>query len=367
MTVDIITDLGKLSGLFVIAANSVFTYKGKAVKIEEVGKQLGVRYVLEGNARAVNDRVRISARLIDATTGGHLWAQNYDRDVKDIFAVQDEIVQEIVAILAVKVTEEDQRRLLRKATDNLQAYETAVQAAKYFLQSTKEKNVQARELYARAVELDPKFAGAYAGVAATYVQEWAWQWGQDPWALDLSYTLIQKALVLDPSSSHAHLTLANVYLFQKQHEQAIAEAQTAIALNPNWADAYFVLGYILAFAGQPEDTLGAVEKAMRLNPFYPPRYPWCIGRAYRMLGQYEEAVTIQKQVLSKNPSYLSARADLAVTYIELEQEAEAREQVAEILKISPKYSLAVAGQRVPFKNSVDLEHFISGLRKAGLQ
>ncbi len=367
ITEDLITDLSKISGLFVIARNSVFIYKGKAVKIAEVGRELGVRYVLEGSVRKADDRVRITAQLVDATTEGHLWAERYDRDLKDIFALQDEVAQKIVAALAVKLTEDEQKRLVRKYTDNMEAYDSLLQGLEYKNRYTKEANVQARQLYERAIDLDPEFALAYGLLGLTHFHEWSLGWSQDPQSLEQAFELAQRAIALDDSLPEAHAILGEIYLWKKQHEQAIAELEKAIALNPNDADGIVRLGNILNWAGRPEEAIGLVKKAMRLNPMYPVWYLWNLGHAYFLTGRYEEAIETLKRVLDRNPDFLPARVYLTASYIELGRHEEAQAQAAEAMKLGSQTSTEAWRQRLPYKDQAVLDRLFDGLRKAGVK
>jgi adenylate cyclase len=253
MTEDLITDLSKLSGLFVIARNSVFTYKGKAVKPGQVSWELGVRYVLEGSVRRAGDRVRITAQLVEATTGYHRWVERYDRDLKDIFAVQEEIARKIVAALAVQLTAGEQARLGHKYTENLEAYDHFLRGGEYLARFTPETNVQARQLFEQAIVLDPGFALVYASLSVTYERAWGLQWSQDPQTLERAFALAQQALALDGTLPAAHVVLGNAYWQKQQPEQAIAEMERAIALAPNNADGYANLAKILNTAGKPTE------------------------------------------------------------------------------------------------------------------
>lgn len=367
ITEDLITDLSKISGLFVIARKSVFIYKGKAVKIAEVARALGVRYVLEGSVRKANDRVRITAQLVDATTEGHLWAERYDRDLKDIFALQDEVAQKIVAALAVKLTEDEQKRLVRKYTDNMEAYDSFLQGLEYENRYTKEANVQARQMYERAIDLDPEFAAAYALLGLTHLHEWSLGWSQDPQSLEQAFELVQRAIALDNSLPLGHRFLGEVYLWKKQHEQAIAELEKAIALNPNDADGLAMLGSTLNWAGRPEEAIGLVKKAMRLNPTYPDWYLWNSGHAYFLTGRYEEAIETLNRVLDRNPGFLPAHVYLTASYIGLGRHEEARAEAAEVMKLSPQTSTGAWKQRLPYKDQAVLERLFEGLRKAGVK
>ena len=367
MTEDLITDLSKISGLFVIARNSVFTYKGKAVQVEEVGRELGVRYVLEGSTRKADSRVRINAQLVDATTGGYVWAERYDRELKDVFALQDEITQKIILALRVEVREAERERVRRIPTDNLNAYDSYLRGLEYFYRYTKEANARAQQMYERAIELDPQYAGAYALLGATHFTELAFQWSQDPQSLERAFELVQKALALDDSLPAAHGILGYVYLWKKQYEQAIAEGEKAISLDPNNADAYATLGRILNWAGRPEEGIRLVKKAMRLNPRYPPRYSVALGGSYCLLVRTDEAIAIQKRVITRNPDNLFARICLAACYGNLGRAEEARAEVTEVLRLSPNFSLEVWSRSLPHNDLAGAAGMLEGLRKAGLK
>src|SRR5262245_45883953 len=367
LTEDLTSALSKISSLFVIARNSAFTYKGKAVKVQDVSKELGVRYVLEGSVRRADSQVRITVQLIDATTGGHLWAERYDRPLQDIFALQDDVVRKIVTTLKLQLTMQEQGIVVRKTTDNLAAYDYFLRGLESFNRQTQEANAQARQMFEQALGLDPQYAEAYAFLSRTYDREWGLQWSQDPQTLERALVLAQQAVALDDSLPLAHQALSQVFLWKKQHDQAIAEAERAIALDPNDADSYWWLGAILGFAGRPEEAIGLIEKAMRLNPHYPPIYLFSLGHSYYLMGRYEEAIATLKRVLNRNPDFLPAHLDLAIIYSELGREEEARAEVAEILRISPNFSLEVLRQRLPYKDPAVLERILGGLRKAGLK
>ncbi len=367
ITEDLITDLSKISGLFVIARNSAFLYKGEAANLQQVGRELGVRYVLEGSVRRAGDRVRITAQLVDARTGYHLWAERYDRDLKDIFALQDEVTQKIVAALKVKLTRGEMELLERKYTDNPEAYDCYLRGWDYCLCFTKEANAKAREIYERAIELDPEYALAYVGLAWTHLNEWSFGWTQDPSSLELAFELAKRAVALDDSLPGAYMILGNVYLWKKQHEKAIAEAQKAISLNPNDADSYALLGHILNFAERPEEAIEVTEKAMRLNPHYPVFYLFNLGHAYRLMGRCAEAMAAHKRALARNPDFMPSHLQLASIYSDLGREDEARAEVAEILRINPDFTLEGAMQRFPRKDQAVLERLVNSLRKVGLK
>jgi len=367
ITEDITTDLSRISSLFIISRNSAFTYKGKAVKVQDVGKELGVQYVLEGSVRKANDRVRITAQLVDAPTDAHLWAERYDRPLKDIFALQDEIVQKIVTTLKLQLTLWGQGILVRKTTDNLEAYDSYLRGVEYFYRLTKEANLQARQMFEKAVELDSQYAEAYARLSWTRSREWIYQWVQDPQTLEQAFALAQKAVTLDDSLPLAHRVLGVVYLWKKQHEQAIAEAERAIALDPNNAEGYVRLAHILKFVGRSEEAIQLMEKAMRLNPHYPFDYLFELGASYHLTGRYKEALVPLKKALTLNPNFVFAHVNLAICYAELGRLEEARAEMAEAQQLNPTYSLEWVRRVMPFKDPAELDRYLAGLRKAGLK
>jgi adenylate cyclase len=317
ITEDLTTALAKVSALFVIARNSAFTYKGKPVDVKAVSRELGVRYVLEGSVRKADGRVRITAQLVDGTTGHHLWAESYDRDLKDTFAVQDEVRQKIVMALKVKLTPEEEEWFRREPTANLEAYEHVLRGIESLYRYTKEANIQARQMFEKALELDPHYAGAYALLGWTYLFDWFFYWSRDSQNLERAFELAQRARALEDSSAEAYQLLSTVYLWQKQYEQAITEVERAIALDPNYADNYNVLAIILNHVGRPEEAIGWAEKAMRLDPRGPnvALYLFDIGLAYRLTGRVEEAIAINKQVLVHDPNFQFAYIELAVSYV----------------------------------------------------
>jgi TolB-like protein/lipoprotein NlpI len=309
------SNLSKISSLFVIARNTAFTYKGKAANVQDVGREMGVRYVLEGSVQKADQQVRIIVQLIDATTGGHLWAEQYDRPLKDIFALQDDIVQQIVTTLKLQLTLQEQGYIVRKHTNNLEAYDAFLCGMEYFFRTTKEANTQARQLFEKAIALDPQYAEAYAWLSVTYWLEWGWRWSANPQTLERAFELAQQAVALDDSLPIAHSVLSLVYTQQQQSDQAIAEGERAIVLDPNNADSYAMQAEPLSLAGRPEDALRVIEQAMRLNPRYPPNYLFYLGLAYRLTGRYSEAIATLKEAISRSPNLITAHLNLAISYL----------------------------------------------------
>jgi len=367
ITEDLITALSKLPVLFVIARNSTFTYKGKAVNVQQVGRELGVQYVLEGSVRKAGDEVRIDTQLADATTGANLWAERYDRPLRDIFSVQDSTVQRIVTTLNLELTLVHQGWRFQRHTDNPEAYDDALRALEYLLTPTEDGNLKARQMFEKAIELDPKYASAYADLGFCYLEDWIFQSSNDPRTLDRALQLEQQAIALDDSRAAAHRILSEVYLQKKQYEQATAEAERAIALDPNSAASYNDLAQIMDFSGKPAEVIGLEEKAIRLDPRNRDYYLFWEGTAYTLMGRYAEAIPLLKQHLTRYPGDLSSHVTLIIDYIELGHEQEARAEAAEVLEIDPKFSIEVWRQRSPQKNRALLERNLADARKAGLK
>ena len=367
LTEDLITDLSKVSGLFVIARNSAFTYKGKTARVEDVGRALGVRYVLEGSVRKAGERVRISAQLLDAATGYHVWAERYDRDLEDIFALQDEVTQRIVAALRVKLTASERERLTCGCPGDVEAYDRCLRAVEHFYRHTKECNAEARRLFEEAIARDPDYATCYVYLARTYSTEWAMMWTDDRGALDRAFELARKAIVMDPALPAARVALAYVLLWKKQNEDAVAEARTAVALNDNDADAHAALADVLSWTGRYEEAQEALARALRLNPHPPVRYLSTLGRIYLGLGRHDDAVAAFARALAQDPGYAGAHAFLSVAYAEMGRAQEARAEMAKAWRPGGRASLRTMCERLPYKDQAELDRYLAAMRLAGLQ
>lgn len=364
-TEDLITDLSKISGLRVISRNSVFSYKGKAVKIAEVGRELNVGYMLEGSVRKVGDKVRINAQLIDVKTIDHVWAERYDRDLKDIFNLQDEVSQKIVAALALKLTAGEEARLLKKATDNLEAYDVYLRGIEFYSRFSQHFNEKARGLFKRAIKLDPRFADAHANVGWTYFNDWSMGWTQDTQALDRAYESAEIALSLDDNASKALCLLASVLLWKKKHDEAIAAYEKSLALNPNYAEALSGLGDTLAWAGRPEEGIPLIQEAISLNPGHLAFYQFFLGHAYFLTHRYEQALDALQKSLNQNPDFFPSRIILAAVYSEMDQIVLAQEEMAEVMQRITKGSFANLGQKLPYKDPKYLQRVLDALAKLG--
>jgi adenylate cyclase len=369
LTEDIITALSKVTNLFVIARHSTFTYKGKAVKVQQVSEELGVRYVLEGSVQKAGDRVRITAQLVDATTGTHLWAERYDRDLRDVFAVQDAITRKIVEALEVTLTEGEQARVWHRSASNLKATEYYRRSREHFLRFTKAENALARQLKEKALALDPQFALGWAGLAWTHWLDARFGWSESPaQSRQLAEELTHKALDLDDSIASAYQLLSRFALVERQYDQAIAYVQKAVAVSPSDAAAVGSFARILLHAGRPEEAVWWQKRAMRLSPFYPAVYLAILGRAYFVVGRHEEAITAFQSLLERQELGTAAHRGLAMVYSELGRDEDARAQAAELLKLRPTFSVERwAKTRYPYKDPSVLERMINALRQAGLK
>jgi adenylate cyclase len=367
VTEDLITGLSKVSGLFVIARNSVFTYKGRAVKVRDVGRDLGVRYVLEGGVQRSGSRVRITAQLIDASTGYHLWAERYDREVTDIFALQDEVTQQIVRAMAVKLTQAERARVGGAPTGVLEAYDLVLRGHDARSRTTREGNDEARRLFTRAIELDPNYAAAYLGLSWTYLQSWQFLWTTDRETLARARELAEKASALNNNLASACQLLGQIYVWMKEHDQALAQAERAIALAPNDADAYETMAEVLAWSGRGEESLAAIQHAMRLNPHYRFFYLWTLGHSYYLTGRRQEALDAFARLLQANPNFSPAHAYRGILFSELGQLKEAREEWHLAHMQSPGESIAGLRERVPYKRPADLDRLLTAAHRAGVQ
>jgi len=366
-TENIITALSKISNLFVIARNSAFTYKGKTVKIQQIAEDLGVRYVLEGSVQKAGERVRINAQLVDGLTGLHIWAERYDRKISDIFALQDDITNQVVTALEVKLTEGEAARVSRRQTDNTEAYELFRRGLEHQRRATKTDNDQARRLFEKAVAVDPSFADAWCFLGYTHQEDWYFGWSENATqSLEQATTLAQKAIALDDSSPCPYMLLETIHLWRRDYEKAIAYGEKAVALEPNHADATLQLARTLTYAGRPEETIELTKKAMRLSPYYPDWYLGVLGTAYRLAGNYDEAIAAYDKRRERNPHSTMPYLGLALVYSEVGRDEESRAAASEVLKRNPRISLNQVKNRLPYQDPAEVDRIIAALRKAGL-
>jgi adenylate cyclase len=368
ITEEIITALSKTPKLFVIARNSTFTYKNKPTKVQQVGRELGVKYVLEGSVRKAGDKVRITAQLVDAKTGNHIWAERYDRDLEGIFALQDEITKKIITALQIELTEGELASIYAGGTDNLEAYLTFLKALEYGRRQNPDDNQKAKHILEQSIALDPNYAVAYRVLGAVHMMEvWLGSTKSPKDSLRKAVELSKKAIALDESLGMAHGLLGHIYILMKDYEKGIEVGQRAVEVAPNDADAYGYLGMGLRFTDRPEEAIKAFKRAMRINPKAPCWYLHQMAGAYRHMGRYDEAITWGKKAVNRNPRNLPAHLALAASYSLAGREKEAQAEAAEILRISPGYSLERLAKTDPTKNQAVKKLYIDALRKAGLK
>ena len=370
ITETIITALSKVSNLFVIARNSTFTYKGKPVTVQQVAEELGVRYVLEGSVQRSGDRVRITAQLIDALKGHHLWGENYDRRFGDIFALQDEITEQVTMALQVKLTEGEQALIRRAHMDNAEAYDYWLRGREMYMSFTKENNDQARKLWEKATELDPNNEWLWQQIGWTYYRDARFGWTDTPdQSLALAEELARKTLAVDDSNAEAYCLLSVVYMSRRQHDKAVAYGEKTLALAANFADIQATIAIPFMYSGRPAEAIELVKKAMRLSPYYPAWYLPVLGIAYRFTGQYEQAIAALESWRARaNPHSELPHLFLAIVYSEAGRGEEAQVSVAEVLKRNPKASINYyAKSKVfPYKNPAEIDRVLNSLREAGM-
>ncbi|SRR6266446_142598 len=375
ITEDITTELSRFSELRVIARNSSFQYKGKAVDIRQVGRKLGARYVLEGSVRRSGDRIRIAAQLIDAVTGAHRWAERYDRELVDVFAVQDEVVRAIVAILAAHVNRAETERALLKPPVAWEAYEYYLRGAEAFFlhmnRRTKASLYNARRLLEQSLAIDPDYARAAAVLSWTHLHAYIEPFDGDylsPAALDLAHELAETAVHLDAHLPQARAQLGHVLLFKRRHDAAILEFERAFQLNPNYIDYRYARA--LTFAGEHARAIEVLEANIRLDAFQPLSdafaFMGCASFANYMLKRYGDAVRLARECTSRLPNLQWPHLSLAAAYAQSEQFEEARAEAAEALRINPGFTIERWKRLAVYKDPKDVEHRIDGLRKAGL-
>ena len=370
MTEDIITALSKVPRLFVISRNSTFTYKGKPVKVKQVSEELGVRYVLEGSLQRSGDRVRINAQLIDALTGNHLWADRYDRDLKDIFALQDEVTLKVLTAIRVKLTEGELSSAHVKyfrGKQGLDCYLKIMEGNDCVERRNIKDNNLARQIAEEALAMCPEVPMAYLLMANVHSLDYWFGSTRSPReSIEKGIEMVQKALALDDTLAEAHGLLGSLYTQKREYEKGIAEGERAVALNPSGATVLVNYAMSLNFAGRSEEAIPLLQKAIRLNPVGHSNYHQ-LGNALMYTGRYEEAVSAYKKVLQRAPNYLWAHVQLTATYSMMGRENEARAEAAEVLRINPKFSLDFFAKTSLVKDQSVRDKVFNALRKAGLQ
>ena len=363
---DIITTLSKLSGLRVIARNSSFSYKGHAVDVRKVAAELGVRYVLDGSIQKTANRIRITAQLIDAKSGAHLWAERYDRGFDDIFAIQDEITLILATEMQVSLTEGEQARLRYSTTNNVEAWTYWVQGLAHFRQPvTKEQFGPARPCWEKALALDPDSAALQAMLGFMHYADARFGWWDDrETALGKARAYADRAFELDPENADAYTTSSLVLMMRGRHDEAVAHARRAVQLAPGSADAATFACFVLASSGYPEEAVGQIERAMTLSPNYPATYLGHLGNAYRLSGRIEEAITAFKAYDARSPGF--GLTDLVIAYQQSGQSVQARQTAERLLAARRGFTIAAWVNTQFRSDTARLEADIAALRAAGL-
>jgi adenylate cyclase len=368
LTMDIMTALVKISGLFLISENSMFTYKSKHVTVREIGRQLGVRHVLEGGIRKAGDRVRVTARLVEASSGRHVWAERFDRTLNDLFAVQDEITEEIVTALDIKLVSGESSRMIRKTLRNPAALECFYRGWQALFGPTKEDVKEAQRLFKETTRLEPESSLGYA------LGSWAYWWKafrglSDEYSstLEKATELAREALIREDTTGLPHLMMAQVYLLKRNYDKAMTEAEKAILDRPSCTGAYAVKANILNYLGRPTDAIEFAKSAIRFNPVNLPLYPAILASAYYGSGRNEEAIAVAQEVLKRDSDNLDALLVLAGGNASLSRMEEAHRVAQDVLRINPGFSLKEFAKSQPYKEPQTLDRVITMLRKAGLK
>ncbi len=364
---DIITDLSKISTLMVVARNSSFTYKGRAVDVRTVAKELGVAYVLEGSVRKAGGRVRITAQLVDGSDGAHLWADRYDRELEDIFAVQDEVAKHIIEALQVTLSPADEARLGGPGTGNVEAYDYLLRGRELLYRFTEEATLEAMEMFEKSMELDSVFAAPRSELALAHYNQFVSGWrGAGLETLQRGCRYSEEAVALDGGDSHANCMLAIGRLWLRDIDGAVDAIDRAMALDPNSAAVLSARGHILGYAGRYEEAIENLKTAMRLDPHYVTIWLHFQAHANALKGEYEEAIPLLQQRIRRNPETDISRVLLASCYGHLGRIDDAREIWRQVAEVNPEYSLEQKANVLPYKDPADWQRIVAGLAKAGL-
>jgi adenylate cyclase len=351
----------------VIARNSTFTYKGKPVKVNQVAEELGVRYVLEGSVRRSGEKVRIAAQLVDAIKGHHIWAERYDRDIKEIFVLQDEITMKIMRALHVKLHKEKFGETGR-GTSNVEAFLKNMEAYEHLFHYTKEHTALARKLFEEAIVLDPNYAKAYACLGNMHVRDvWLGTSKSPKESLGRAIELGQKALTLDDTDAAVHSKTAYIFAMTRQFDKAVSHAERALALDPNSPEVILLSAIVFSNSGRLEESIPLFEKGLRLDPFAGGIYFAASSGAYHTIGRYDEAVEQARKAVKQDPKSQLTQIVLAAACILKGRDEEARGAAAEVLKINPNFSLDQFAKTLPYKDKSRIDRMIDALRKAGLK
>jgi len=364
---DIITDLSKINGLAVIGRQSSFTYKGKASDVRRIGQELGVRYVLEGSARKVGSQVRVSAQLVESETGTHLWANRYDREWDDAFLMGDEIAEDIVTSLDIKVGRGEDARIWRKATRSPKARDVFYEGQDAYYRSTQKDNRRARELFLEVIRLEPESAQAYASAAVTHVLDMIHGWSAHPeQSLEEAKQFANKAIELDDDNAAGHYARGFVSLFEGRNEEALAEGARALELRPMCSGPNASLAYLQLYSGRWDSALSNARKAVALNPVFPGWYLYLMGAAEYFSGRHEQALATLSQALARNPRLLVARVLRIAALDAIRRPDDAKAEAVSLLGDYSDFSLSRFSATQPLSDKSRRDQYLGALRRSGL-
>jgi adenylate cyclase len=365
LTEQIINGLCKVSNLFVIARNSSFAYKGKSISVKQIAKELGVRYILEGSVQRAGDRVRITAQLIDATTDYHMWSENYDRDLEDIFALQDDITMKLISSMDVQLVHGEQAKLW-DIYHNIQAYDMFMRGLEHLQHEKQQDNIHAISLLNESLRIEES-ATAYATLGYGHIIDIFRGWSDSILSsFEQAEKCAKKSLELDTSIDVSHRIMAVVHLYKREFDEAIREGELALKLSLNGAETHAWLAFMLCFMGEAEEAIDHLKRAIRLNPIPPYHYHMFLGFAYRLNGNYRKAIHASKKALSYNPDQIVPYLVMASSYAKMDELNAAKIAVNNLLRIDPTFSLEYYAMTRPYKNQSDLDDVLDSLRKAGL-
>lgn len=364
MTADLITNLSRFHDLLVIARHSAFLFKNQEVPTEEIGRQLGVRYLLTGGLQRAGSNIRLRVQLIEASSGRVIWAERYNGDLSDVFAFQDDVTDLIAARLAVQISAAERRRMLSEAPPDLRAYGLILRGQDLSLRVAREANLHARRLFEEAADIDPDYARSYAGMSQAFNKAWRFQWADssEP-SLERAVTLAERAIGLDPSDARGHAALGAACLYKRQHDESLRAYERAADLNPNDADVLAEFGHSVSCYGETERAVELLQRAMRLNPYYPDWYLWHLGEAYFDLSDYDAAIQTLNRMRDKSEAYRLLTASHAL----VGRMDEASRYAQELMRTQPEFTMEHWRNVPPDRNPEPRERLVEGLLKAGLK
>ena len=368
ITDDIITDLSQVGALRVVARQSAYHYKNTTIGLDEVGKDLNVQYIVEGSVQKAGQRIRINIQLTDVANGHHLWAERFDRDLDDVFAIQDEIAKRIIDAMFVTLSDQENQRVLYRTTNNFAAYDTLLLGLQHSKNRTRQGHDLAMEAYQRAIALDPDYARAYGAMAVALTRGYRFQWTDLPIqeARERAMQLANKAVALDQSTPQIYWSLGFVHLFRKEYQEAEAAAMQSVTLSPNYADGYGILAFIANWRGKAEEAERYIKKAIALNPYHTFDYPWNLGLAYYTMGRHEEAIAALQNALERNESVLMPRLFLAASLVRLNRLEDAQWETEQISILRPDTTISHLANTLPYEHQEQMNALLDDLRQAGL-